>query len=740
MLLRIGLIIGVSFWINGLMAQASEMDSLRIALAGQQKGTEQWVSTLYEISRIHPDQDSAIVYGKQTLAAASKQKLGHLQVISYDHLARTFLNNRARIDSVEWFVAQGIAHSEQSPDSLLYKSSMTRTLGEYYRQKGDFDQALIYLEQAYQLIERGLEGSRPEERQELYLQKRIHIFTGFGNTYKNKGQCQEAIMYHQKAFNASKEIGYAEQMGFSTFNMAGCYFILGDYPRALAAYLRSMGMLEDKRNKQNMMSNISVAMGMIYAETGEYDSARLYFKKSLYIESEFQRIRRKIGAYNNLGELEALVGNYDSAQYYYQQAVSLSRTSDRKAMLVSSLNQLGGVYLHEGKKAKAYKSLEEAVVLGEQLGGKYELAYVYSNLADYYIAIDQPRRALEYAQKAESISDEQFLVGVKQQTHLIRSKAYEALGNDAQALSFYKAYVALGDSLKNEDKVREITKLNMQHEFDKTQAIQLAEQQQKDLLVAERLERERIQRYALIGLLGGVGIVALLLWRADRRKRQTNAILANKNELIQHSLEEKETLLREIHHRVKNNLQVISSLLSLQSQHIQDQGVQAAIQEGRNRVKSMAMIHQNLYQTDNLTGIEVNEYIDKLTHSLFQSYNINSDRVALKTDITPLNLDVDTVIPLGLILNELLTNALKYAFPDQQEGRIEVSLKETDQALVLQVADNGVGLPRELDPLQAPSMGYKLIRAFLAKLKGSMEVSREAGTDIKLTFTQYQMV
>ena len=180
--------------------------------------------------------------------------------------------------------------------------------------------------------------------------------------------------------------------------------------------------------------------------------------------------------------------------------------------------------------------------------------------------------------------------------------------------------------------------------------------------------------------IGGIGLLALTLFGGVifsfyRSKRKSEKELAQKNEIISEALAEKELLLKEIHHRVKNNLQVISSLLYLQSDYIKDEKALSAIQEGRNRVQSMAIIHQNLYQEDNLTGIQVKDYFEKLTQSLFNSYKVQADQIELQLDIEAINLDVDTVIPLGLVVNELITNSLKYAFPENQAGYLKIALR-----------------------------------------------------------------
>lgn len=206
-----------------------------------------------------------------------------------------------------------------------------------------------------------------------------------------------------------------------------------------------------------------------------------------------------------------------------------------------------------------------------------------------------------------------------------------------------------------------------------------------------------------------------------------------KNEQISKALGDKQFLLKEIHHRVKNNLQVISSLLSLQSRQLEDPKAREAIQSGRNRVKSMVLIHQKLYQDEDLVGVDVVEYIEKLTRSLVESYKIRDTEIKIYTEVDEIKLDVDTIIPIGLILNELISNALKYAFEEDKEGTINVSLKKKEHCITLKVSDDGQGLPETFSIENSKSLGYRLIRAFAEKLKATLTVEHPpAGTTVSM--------
>jgi PAS domain S-box-containing protein len=205
-------------------------------------------------------------------------------------------------------------------------------------------------------------------------------------------------------------------------------------------------------------------------------------------------------------------------------------------------------------------------------------------------------------------------------------------------------------------------------------------------------------------------------------------------EQIKASLEEKEVLLKEIHHRVKNNMQIISSLLSLQSRNIKGGKELEIFKESQNRVKSMAMIHENLYRTPNLARINFKDYIQNLISGLFMSYGINQDTVKTEMDLNNILLDIDTAIPCGLILNELMSNSLKHAFPEGKKGKINISLLEEGNKLKMIVGDDGSGFPDEIDFRNTDSLGLKLINTLVNQLKGEIELEKSKGTKFIIKF------
>ena len=203
---------------------------------------------------------------------------------------------------------------------------------------------------------------------------------------------------------------------------------------------------------------------------------------------------------------------------------------------------------------------------------------------------------------------------------------------------------------------------------------------------------------------------------------------------VKKSLKEKELLLREIHHRVKNNLQLVSSLLDLQSEHIKNKQVIGMFKESQNRIKLMATLHEQLYQSDNLIEINFGECIQRLTTNLFCSYRIDPDAITPKINIQEIFMDIDKILLCSFIINELVSNSLKHAFPAGRKGKIIINFRLDDNMYRLIVGDTGVGFPKEVDFRNTKTLGLQLVNMFVQQLKGNIKLDRTGGTKFMITF------
>jgi len=206
------------------------------------------------------------------------------------------------------------------------------------------------------------------------------------------------------------------------------------------------------------------------------------------------------------------------------------------------------------------------------------------------------------------------------------------------------------------------------------------------------------------------------------------------DELIREALKERETLLKEIHHRVKNNMQIVSSLLSLQAAQATERETVEMLNESQRRIRSMALIHETLYRSGSLAEIDFGDYVGGLIEELRRMYHIAEGAITITVDIENVRFGVDTAVPCALIVNELVSNCLKHAFPDGRTGEVTVALQRANGAYALTVADNGVGFPADLDFRTTDSLGMQLVTALVYQLDGTLELNRENGTAFVISF------
>ena len=255
------------------------------------------------------------------------------------------------------------------------------------------------------------------------------------------------------------------------------------------------------------------------------------------------------------------------------------------------------------------------------------------------------------------------------------------------------------------------------------------------LYLASKIRGIYTQRHLeLLERIGGQIAGAIASSRLYSELVQADESLRVSDEQTRNSLAEKEVLLREINHRVKNNLQIISSLLNLQSRDIKDPEALHSFQVSQDRIRAMAMVHDKLYKSDDLGRIDFGGYIKSLATDLGNSYGLASRDIDLKIDVENILLGVDTAIPFGVIVNELVANALKHAFPGDRSGEIAISFRETDGQYTMIFKDDGVGFPEDLDVSHPSSLGLTIVKALTGQLGGTMELARNGGSEISITF------
>lgn len=318
---------------------------------------------------------------------------------------------------------------------------------------------------------------------------------------------------------------------------------------------------------------------------------------------------------------------------------------------------------------------------------------------------------------------------------------FVAKGNYKDAYEISKLLKQANDSLaKNETRQRI---LQEKLRYDSLQQSERNRTYQKDIFQKQtEVESSRKIVYLVIAALALAILLALAFYRNYRNTKKANRIIAQqqqeteeKKRIIEISLTEKETLLKEIHHRVKNNLQIISSLLNLQANRTDDENLKRIMNEAKNRISSMALIHQKIYQSGNLSSVDFQGYIEQMAQSIDANFNNEKKNITQHINTNGIVLDIDTSIPLGLIINELLTNSYKYAFVGRESGTVTISLKEKNaEELELHISDDGKGLPENFDPASLNSLGLKLVKGLASQVKGAVRFESNHGTHCFIDF------
>ncbi|MCB0685369.1 MAG: hypothetical protein KDC53_02555 [Saprospiraceae bacterium] len=510
----------------------------------------------------------------------------------------------------------------------------------------------------------------------------------------------------------SVERGLAEVLYQKAFEA----FCLGDYKAALDYSLQGLGKMEDLQDEAGIALGylrISRIFHFTYkmaqsAENGE--KAGILFEKVADYPNAWD-------SWSFAGHGYRLDGDSIQAQYAFERGMEMAEKSGVSEIMGLAYNDLGAFYMEYNQYDSAMIYFRKALAnCGDQ--NSRQKMVIQNGLGQVYLATGQYQACIDLLRDALKVvyaSGEVFFL-TELPEYMARS--YAALGQYDSAYKYMEINSRFSDSLFTEDQDKALEEMQSKYESDR-----------KDALIA----RQKSERIYGITLILAVCILAFMLYRRYLVKKRTNEILDQRNR-------EKDFLLREIHHRVKNNLQILSSLLNLQSEYIKDENASNAIMEGRNRVQSMAFIHQQLYSHENVTGVDMRQYLTVLCDHLHDSFTDEKKYIDIVSDIRIGFVDVETAIPLGLIVNELITNSIKYAFKRRDQGTIKVSLWQNDHnQLVLVVVDDGEGTLSN-GAKEGSSFGTDLIAILSKKLKGQISTDTSKGYSTRITFDRYQLL
>ena len=574
---------------------------------------------------------------------------------------------QGRLDDALRLYGDNLVSAQKEKLPSIEVSAITN-IGRISWLKGRYETALNYYREALQ---------KAESINHTYMQGMINLLTGI--VYQDMGYYELAAGRMHTATELFEKMNYLARLPYSYNYLGSVYYELQENEKALKYYRKALDSFIQNGDDWGRAVTYRY-LGRLYRRFQLPDSALYYFRTSLVLAHKLNDRSGELYSQRFLAEVLFEQGKRDSARIFFDDNLNKSAITGNLREKVNNLYDLGLIKIQEKKYSQAFRLLHDAGTLADSLDLFYENMLINKQLAE----------------------------------------TYEQTGEAKKALSYYKRYKSLSDTIFTAEKRKNIDELELRYETVKKNS-EIGTLKMEQRVQAERLRNQRILGYSLAAVLGLVLVSASILWHSYKVKKKADR--------------DKEILLKEIHHRVKNNLQTISSLLSLQSYNIADQGVKDAVKESQDRVKSMALIHQMLYQQEKLSMIDFGQYLHQLADSIASGYGRTEGNIRCTVICDNVELDIDNAIPLGLIANELIVNAYKYAFKPSDQGELNVSLTRVgSNKFAFSVRDNGRGMPENFRIDRTETLGLRLVSLLTRQLRGVISCINNNGTEFRITF------
>ncbi|UOQ52243.1 histidine kinase dimerization/phosphoacceptor domain -containing protein [Hymenobacter cellulosivorans] len=673
--------------------------------------------------------DSADAYARRALRLSNALGFAPGQISSQYALGRLLLSTGQPAAARGW-LQPGLTRSRQLGARHLAADGWYYWATTYARNPDEMPERIRCFARAMQLYQ-----NLGDRAQHAYVLKSIadmHLLQG------NAAQARTELLQVVALYRAA---GY-RHLHYTYDLLRAVHRNTGNYKEALRYGLAAVESARATRDTA-LLPYFYTTVGTVYTGLNQLEQTLTYYRLALRQAHQEKNVSQILDIAG--GIIYVLIAQHHPEQalkFYQQEIQAYPPTNEHQRYIVALA--LATCYTATGDFARA-EHYKDQLVRALQVKKMYADDYpqqldTYYRLGQLSVTSRQYAKARDFLRRAQAALPWANNVAIAAKLELLLFKVDSAETNYQAAIGHYQRYKALNDSIFNESKNKQLASLEVQYDtHKKEQNIALLTKQTQVQQV--RLRQQEFQRNAF--LVGGGLLIGLLGlgYNRYRLKQRSNRLLEaqrqeidKQNQALQRLLREKDWMLKEIHHRVKNNLEVISSLLATQSDYLHDAGALAALREGQNRVHAMALIHQKLYQSASLSVVNMAAYIQDITEHLLESFD-QQDTVQMELQVAPVELDVTLATPLGLILNEALTNALKYAFPAGQPGRITVALTEpSPQRYELTIADDGVGFPAGLDVEEHDTMGLTIMRGLSAQIDGTLHITHSPGVCISLRF------
>lgn len=555
-----------------------------------------------------------------------------------------------------------------------------------------------------------------------YLQGKYAAHSNFGKIYINTGDFTFAIQNIEKAIILIKSTKNLEVLGDNYFYLGQCYLFLNNFLETTKKLNQALSIFENlnlKVKQARVYNNFAILYGKQKKATQELN----YYNKAIQL---LKNDSSKAGIYlkniinKNIGLIHCDNNQPDKALAIFLKAYEIDKVSSKPNNFAMNCRSIGTAYRMKKDFVNALKYYNEALEVFQKMENKSGEADTFREIGSVYFSMKKLPKAIEYTNKGLVISKQIGELESIKFSYKNLSDIYAQMGNYEKAYQNEILHKKYSDSMFNGEINSKVNELQLNFEFEKKQDLAKRNQKIKDEKRAIEEKKQQKILYIIILSLFFVSLAAAVIYWNFKEQKAQNKTVELQNIKIQEALIEKETLLKEIHHRVKNNLQIISSLLNMQTQEIEEENVLIPIQEAQNRVQVMSLIHESLYKSDNINKINIKQYFEDLGNYLSAMYNVNAKKINLKIDLNDFLFNYDTAIPLGLIVNELATNAFKHAFENLNSGTIfiELSQNENDEYL-LSVKNDGNKLPSDFNVEDFKSLGFKLVTILSRQLRGN---------------------
>lgn len=569
--------------------------------------------------------------------------------------------------------------------------------------------------------------------------KQASVLKDLGEIYMNRDDADKSIELLKRALSVYKAAKYKEVQGVYSI-MANVYIDKADYNEALKYGLLAEKTALNVNDTSVQLSSIYSGIGMVYYYLRENDKTMRYWEKALDIAKKNKDNGYVRTVANNMSTMLIRQRKFQQAidmikEYKVRYPIDDKEFEKREDYIIFSTYTI----LKQFKNAEVYyKKLVS--YYGENAEKNNERISMLRSFIFYHYQTKNFNAFYPKTRLFDSLTKKNGNDMLRSENYFVWFKADSVQGKYLDAINHYQLYKKFSDSVFNGEKSKQINSLQIQFDTEKKDKdIQLLTQKGK--LQETRIANDMIMRYVFIGSLLVLVLFAALLYNRSRLKTNANKNLEIKrqqideqNEQLKKLLAEKEWLLKEIHHRVKNNLQIVISLLNTQSAYLENQDALMAIQNSQHRMHAMSLIHQKLYQSDNVSMIDMSWYIYELIIYIKDCY-ASEKNISFNVETEKIFLDVAQAVPMGLIVNEAINNTVKYAFPKNTKGEVNVSFKNTGQDLYqLIISDNGIGLPKDFDIDETESLGMNLMRGLADQLDGTFSLENKNGLMIMVTF------